>query len=289
MNRRLFSSPRATVKVLKTVWRHPGNSGGSARAIARLLWAELRARVTGKPVLVGVGADSRIWAYLHQGGSWRAVRSPLPDYEEMSFWRTILRPDDWFMDVGAHVGLYSLIALECGAKVICVEPQAEMMAQLEANLRLNDAVGELHTVALADAPGELQLAGHPDPARRSLVDSGSPYDGFTVEVRTLDRILGERSLRGLKIDVEGWERLVLEGGARALEARRIDAIQLEWNDCSETTLGEGRDTVARLLISHGYRLFRPVGGEPQELDTFADGTDVFALSPSLCSELGLIA
>jgi hypothetical protein len=99
-----------------------------------------------------------------------------------------------------------------------------------------------------------------------------------VPVETLDAVVGERSVAGLKVDVEGAERLVLEGARRALAEHRISLLQLEWNSASLSVLGEDRSPVAELLTSSGYRLYRanldgtlsPVGDRP----TY--GADVFA-------------
>jgi len=51
----------------------------------------------------------------------RAVLGNPPDAPEMRAWRRILRPHDLFVDVGAHVGLYSIWALDAGATVIAAE------------------------------------------------------------------------------------------------------------------------------------------------------------------------
>ena len=61
----------------------------------------------------------------------------------------------------------------------------------------------------------------------------------------------------MKIDVEGAERLVLEGASRALADLRIDLLQIEWNHCSLDLLGEDRKPVAELLRKCGYELCRP--------------------------------
>ena len=81
----------------------------------------------------------------------------------------------------------------------------------------------------------------------------------------------------MKIDVEGFEIDVLRGCSRALAARRIGMIQLEWNQASALAKGTSRHPVAELLASHGYRLYRP--DATGQLVPVADpgyGPDVFA-------------
>lgn len=267
--------------MLGSVLDHPANRGRRLRALARLAGSEVRARLTGRPVITRLGERSRIHAHLHAGGSWRVVRANPPDWPEMQAWRRQLSAGGLFVDVGAHAGVYTLWAIESGADAVAVEPNATMVGQLRANLALNGYAADVRAVALGAEPGRTRLAG-PDLLRQHLsLDPATPGDGGPeVDVETLDDVLGDRSAQGVKIDVEGAERLVLEGARRALSEGRIALLQLEWNDCSVGLLGEDRRPVAALLEAHGYALFRP--DEAGRLAPLADvgfGPDVFARRP----------
>ena len=117
--------------------------------------------------------------------------------------------------------------------------------------------------------------------RNWLLPEGSTKRGNWVEIRTLDEILGKRVADGIKIDVEGAERLVLLGATVSLAERRIRAIQLEWNNLAERHYGESRDQLRELLAISGYSLFRPDDEgqlQPADRDTrIVGGGDVFAL------------
>jgi FkbM family methyltransferase len=70
----------------------------------------------------------------------------------MMAWRRILKPGDLFVDVGANVGAYTLWAIDCEARVIAVEPNAETAERLRRNIALNSfevevAEGQCHSVA----------------------------------------------------------------------------------------------------------------------------------------------
>lgn len=280
-SRRFRARPAAIVEVARSVAEHPANRGRRARALGALATAEIRARVTGKPVVTTIGDHTQIRAYLHRGGSWRVVRANPPDFAEMTVWRRHLRPGDLFVDVGAHAGVYTLWALDCGAVGIAVEPEPQMVEQLRANLALNHAETRVQVVAaaLGAEPGRLRLAG-PDLLRGQLVFDSPDTAGVEVRVDTLDAVLGDRHARGLKIDVEGAERLVLEGGARAFADGRIDLVQLEWNDCSQSLLGEDRAPVAEQLRAYGYELCRAdARGDLVPTDDLGFGPDLFARRP----------
>jgi len=81
----------------------------------------------------------------------------------------------------------------------------------------------------------------------------------------------------VKIDVEGAERLVLEGATALLDKGR-PVLQLEWNRRSIDTLGEDRAPVAALLESGGYRFYRPdSAGSLLPVDDLGFGADLWAV------------
>jgi hypothetical protein len=105
----------------------------------------------------------------------------------------------------------------------------------------------------------------------------APPNARSVEVRTLDQVLGDRVAAGVKVDVEGAEPLVVRGATRALTEHRIKLIQFEWNASAEALLGEERRQTAGFLESLGYEFFRPGdAGEVIPLRTPGATWDVFA-------------
>ena len=89
--RRVRFRPSAALGRVQRVADHPANRGHGFGAVVHYLSCEVRARVTGKPVVVKLGDRSTVLAYLHHGGSWRAVIGNPPDAPEMRAWRRILR------------------------------------------------------------------------------------------------------------------------------------------------------------------------------------------------------
>lgn len=232
-------------------------------------------RLTGRPVVVEFAKSSRVIARLDGAGSQRAAYAALPDWNEMTAWLRHLKAGDRFIDVGANVGLYSLLAAEAGCNVTALEPFPDSREQLEQNNALNGYGIEVLEVALADRAGTMLLAGQ-DALRQHLVVDGTEQ-GLAVAVQTLDEVLGDDSAAGVKIDVEGAERLVLEGGRRALSQRRIALLQLEWNETAERNFGESRAALVALLEASGYELCRPgADGTLSPAESTEEGADMFA-------------
>ena len=258
-------------RVVEFIWNHPANRGRRLRSLASAARFQARARVRGKRTLTTVGEHSKLWAELGFTSSTRAVYANPPDWPEMLVWDHERLAGELFVDVGANVGLYSLFAAERGAQVIALEPGRHAFARLVENVRLNDYPIDAVMAAATHAPGTVRVTQDRD-AVNSISDQGD-----LVPATTLDEVLGDRRAAGVKIDVEGFERLVLEGAKRALAEHRISLLQVEWNTRSLEALGEDRQPVATLLTRHGYLLYRATDDGHLEPDRAAEmGGDVFA-------------
>jgi FkbM family methyltransferase len=223
-----------------------------------------------------IGDHSKIIAYPGETNSPHAAYRNPPNWE-MVVWRQRLRPGDLFVDVGANIGIYTIYMLDLGASVIAFEPDSHNAGRIREHLALNGYTAEVIERAVSNKPGVVRFTQGLDSYNHMLI-SGSA--GIEVEATTLDDVLGDRYVNGMKIDVEGAERLVLEGARQALAEHRIRLMQLEWSaGMVQTTLSEDRSPVADILRSHGYVLYRPDrkrGDLHRITGSVPTGTDVFA-------------
>jgi FkbM family methyltransferase len=274
--------------VLAWTWHHPANRHRRLRGVTRAVAFQLKGRL-GLRTQITLGRAARMWVAPRAGS--KAVYGNPPDWNEMQAWRRILAPGDLFVDVGASVGPYTLWAADAGAHAIAVEPNPQAAARLRENVGLNDLLVEIRQCALADRPGRMRLT-------RGLADMNHLVRGATedasdcdeVEVDTLDRLLGDRTAVGVKIDVEGFERFVLEGAKRALTDGRIRVLQVEWNRESEHNVGENRLPTAALLSRYGYRFMRPDRAgvlRPLTDPPSSSSDDLFAVAPGYTERAGV--
>jgi hypothetical protein len=240
-------------QIIRFIWTHPANDGARARALLRAGQGQFQARVLRRRMLARLGERSRIWADLRRTAAWKAIYANPPDYPEMLVWQQVLEPGDLFLDVGANIGSYAVLAAELGAEVIAIEPADDTFALLQENISLNGY--QVRAVQAAAGASEAGTA-----------------------MVTVDSLLGQRAAAGLKIAVGGFELEVLRGGTRALAAHRIALIQLAWNATSQAALGTDRTPVADLLEGYGYQLCRPDRhGHLVPLTETGFGADVFAV------------
>ena len=137
-----------------------------------------------------------------------------------------LSDGDTAIDIGAHVGIYSvLMAAKCGqrGKVIAFEPDPYSRQVIAQNLRLNPNVKppRVEASACSDQPGTgTFFSGHGD-GRSALVASiGISPEAITVPVVALDEYIRQHRLqpRVVKIDSEGAEIKILRGATQLLES-----------------------------------------------------------------------
>lgn len=182
------------------------------------------------------------------------------------------RPGTTVLDVGANIGLMAIPVLrDCeGCRVISFEPSPSSLPWLRRT-----AVGSAYAdrwrvvgKALSREAGELDfVTGGP---------SGALFDGFRsnerlpggrvvrVPVSTLDlewEAAGRPDVSAMKIDVEGAEAGVLEGGESLVRACR-PAILVEWFGPYLQRFGTPRAWLASWARAHRYRIFTIPAGVP---------------------------
>lgn len=232
----------------------PASKGKRLEALRRAVSYDVRTRVMKRPTVATIGQRSKIIAYPGETNSPHAAYRNPPNPREMLAWKRQLRPGDLFVDIGSNIGIYSVFALDLEAEVIACEPDPHNYERLLENLQLNGYRAETHRAAVADRPGTMRLTEGLDSYNHLVLDAAGA--GIDVPAVTLDDLLGERHAAGVKIDVEGAERLVIEGAVRSLAEKRIDLLQLEWSPLvARNTLGEGRDLLLELFAGAGYDFF----------------------------------
>ena len=126
-------------------------------------------------------------------------------------WPGAVPADACILDIGAHHGLYAAAALHeyPGSRVICVEPSAEALGPLRANLEINGFLprARIANVALASEAGEGVLQHAPDGSwGYSLYEDASVALGSeNVVLATLEAILAGEQPQIVKCNAEGAE------------------------------------------------------------------------------------
>ena len=179
---------------------------------------------------------------------------------ERSVFDACIRTGDVVVDVGAHIGLYTLTAARATGptgRVIAFEPSSANIALLRENVAMNGYTNvEPVASAVSDRVGRASLAlSQQNTGDNSLVAQVGHGTAETVDTVTLDVALAERGLvvDVLKMDVQGGEPLVLDG-AGATVGSRTDLIV--FTEISPAHLGgvPGAVSYAGRLVDLGFEL-----------------------------------
>jgi FkbM family methyltransferase len=163
-------------------------------------------------------------------------------------------PGEFVVDVGAHVGYYSLWAAKAGSRVLALEPNPALTEALQANFALNPPLRvEVDPRAAGPSAGDTTLWVPPVLASLASLDpawppahSASRGAAMAVPIRVapLDAVVPSGAdVDWLLIDTEGGESGVLEGAREVLLRTRCAII--------EVADGPGREVCARRLKESG--------------------------------------
>lgn len=263
---RIVVAPKTSVPArlaAKAAWltvaaaAHASSRRGAARSVVRLWKWQLGRRVRGGGLELELRPQNvrfRIPTWSQIGGMIVANGSHEPS--ETSFVTRILRSGDVLYDVGANIGLYTVLAAHAGARVAAFEPDERAGGVLHGNVSLagvEDLV-DIRPVALADYDGEapfttgLEVGNH--------LSAATDGDGdVTVTVCRLDTLASAGQLPQpvpgclafLKVDAEGHDLEVLLGATDLLRRHRPVVMVETWAGGAE---------VRHFLSGFGYRVYQ---------------------------------
>lgn len=265
------------------------------RALAGLLFAyrgperrvmdRLRGQRLVLPVPGGLAQiDFRLFRDLHTiaTGAWEP--------HNLAFMQNRLAPGDTVLDIGAHVGHFTILAasLVGDGRVLAFEPAPSNLERLRRNIALNQPVAGVEVVAaaLGARAGAAQFFddGGTGGTEFSMFGArhGSAGVAFTATIETVDdvcRARGVERVQFMKIDVEGAELEVLTGAARTLAASDRTTMLIELHPWVVPP-----ERVAAFLIERDFSVATVAAPDvalsaQQAATVFRDGGDLVAIRP----------
>jgi FkbM family methyltransferase len=201
----------------------------------------------------------------------------LPEPGMMRLFRSLVQPGMVVVDIGAHIGIYTLYALRGlggHGRVYSFEPTPRTFALLHDNVQVNgfleSGMIRFDRRAVADRAGAATFTAYASNSGHNTLFAGAAGgETLTVETVTLDEALAaEPRIDVIKIDAEGGEPLILRGMARILAQNPEIRIFVEFGP--EHLRRAGIEPLQWLeeLGTLGLRVQRveDVSGEPLPLD-----------------------
>lgn len=192
------------------------------------------------------------------------------EVNESMFTVHFLRNEDVFLDIGANLGHYSLLASGLtGAKSIAVEPipstVKKMQKQIHLN-KLNDKI-EVLNIGLSDEVSELYFSS--DDCDMNCIVNSDYSNAIKVPVSTIDTICKNKTISLIKMDVEGYEKYVLKGAKETLKDTNLKAIIVELNN-SGNRYGINDQEIYAEILSYGFLPYeyKPLSREIVRLESY---------------------
>jgi len=197
-------------------------------------------------VSVADGPDVYRFRCESGGDLWRARTLFEKEPGTVAWIKSDVKPGDVFYDIGANIGLYTVLAgrrVQPGGMVVAFEPHAANAHSLLHNVRENALAGTVRVIssALNDAEGYFDFHYHSAMSSSSQSqlheqkdDANNSFTPVFTELKhatSVDKLVRDGVIRPptlVKMDVDGNELLILRGMKETLSgATRPRALQIE--------------------------------------------------------------
>jgi FkbM family methyltransferase len=266
---------------------------GKSRAIS-FLWKPLSADLHAPLEAELSQANVRVICHLNQ-----MIQRQLyfwGSYEKYycAHWIRFARAANTIFDVGANVGLYSLLAASTNpaAEIHAFEPTAAVIEVLRSNIALNgfrNITANNCGIGKDSGEGFLRECRGMDDTNEGMnyIAHDSVHPEATdrpVAIVSLDDYCvanGIKRIDLLKMDIEGGEYDALSGARKLLEANSIGCLFVEFMGWAAERSNHSTADLKRVLLEAGYLLFRlgKNGFLPVEAEVVPDSENVIAFAP----------
>lgn len=237
---------------------HPLNCEDKFAALVRFARWQCGSRLVSRSVVHEWVNKSRFFVKTGETGLTLNIYTGLHEFSDMGYLLHVLRSEDFFVDVGANVGSYSILAgAAIGSRGIAFEPLPHTYMRLTENLRLNhleERVISVNKGVGAEQGNIVFTSGKYDAMNHALAENEQSENTVNVEVTTLDACLKTKSPSLIKIDVEGFETPVLEGADETLKKESLHSVIMELNG-SGSRYGYNESKILEKMQNHGFMTY----------------------------------
>lgn len=249
--------------LMRFILGHPVNRGRAAPALINFLRWQVSSRLATGPMVHEWVHGTRFLVRRGETGLTGNIYTGLHEFADMAFVLHFLRAEDLFIDVGANVGSYTLLACAArGASGVAFEPLPQTHARLVDNIRLNQMEGRVQALncGVSAEPGTLLFSSGEDTMNHALAPGEASEGAVSVQVVTLDDATRGLSPVLMKIDVEGFEWPALQGAQALLAQASLRAVIMELNGSGQR-YGFDESMLLGTMLDLGFRThaYDPVG------------------------------
>lgn len=246
-------------QTLRFITSHPLNRHNPLDALVRFAQWQLSSRLfPGEHIHPWIGQTKFV---LRPGetGLTGNLYCGLHEFASMAYVLHVMSEDDLFVDVGANVGSYTLLACGVrGARGYSFEPLPATYERLLTNVHIN----RLHervtckNIGIGAEASSLHFTTDMN-AMNHVMTAQEKGQASTLEVPVspLDELLKDETPQLIKIDVEGFETSVIKGAHQTLEKASLHSLVMEFNGLGEKYYGFSDQALFETLLGYGFRSY----------------------------------
>ena len=282
-----MSNNTFALKTLQYIWSHPNCKQQKIRSISRFVGWQFYKRLSHRYIDLQLVPNIKLRCHPDSYSAGAVLYCGLYDYDDMNFLLRYLRAEDSFLDIGANIGVYTLLAASKihSGSIYSFEVLPKNYERLKENLKLNKFEQvKTYEIAISNQTGTVGLNLAEGDSMPFITHSATDKT-ITVPTDTLDNLLQNQPLANLtlaKMDIEGAEILALKGALSLLKQQRPHVWILEIND-TVSNFGHQKQDLVNFLNSYGYNLYR-YSADTNQLSSVSieeqQGNNVLAIADS---------
>lgn len=214
------------LKLAQNIIDDESNQKERLQRLLRFVGWQLWKRTIAKPIRIKLFNGYNYVAYPNDDLSSAPIYFRIPDFREINFIQQHIT-GGILLDIGANVGLFSLLLAHKVEKAILFEPNPLAAERAKENIALNRLGFQVVVQGISDHVGHIELEdrGGTDTRNRTIIAGmGTSFPTRSVPSTTVDYFLHsqriDKPISLVKIDVEGHENAVLRGMQNCLAIRR---------------------------------------------------------------------
>ncbi len=245
------------IHTLKFITRHPLNRSRKLSAMMRFAKWQIGSRLVPGAVVFDWVNGARFLVKPGEAGLTGNIYTGLHEFAEMGFLLHFLRPEDLFVDIGANVGSFTILAAAAiGARGVAFEPVPGTYRRLVENMRLNHLDEKVRCInkGVGAEKGAIAFTSDGDTTNHAIASGEKCENKIMVDVTTLDAALENEVPSLMKIDVEGFETPVLNGARDTLKNQALHAVIMELNG-SGARYGFDESVIIDSMLKLGFGMY----------------------------------
>ncbi len=243
------------ISTLKTITRHPLTKDNKMTTLIRFFKRAVVIRLHAYPMVYPFIGDTKLLVKKGMSTAELQIYTGMYEFNEMFLVAHFLTSEDLFVDVGANVGVYTVLASGLKqSRTIAIEPDTDTFSNLLNNVQLNH-IGhnvQLLNLGVGEEKGTVKFTKGLDAINHIQRTEDTFAEVTEIQIERLDTILKDEQPVVIKVDVEGYETQVIKGASETLKKESLKVVIIELNGLANKYSFD-EYSIHKNLLDHGFR------------------------------------